>query len=270
MTQSLVTTETAIGTVLANNGSEVISQKALEKIYERLPELARAKKSIGRKNSQTTSTLMTLTLIADGPFRQMKQCLSQIGNKKDALISAHFKIQKQQVNIKKWDKEQGEMKRVLAAEARANIIRVRESAEQALKEMGMYQDLYDKIREENNIPADWDEADYEEAEVANHLHLAFRQAVQDVVVHGSISKGIAEYLEQYGVNPVVGNHLVQEWVTKQQEQCKEKNYPSVKEMHKFLDLMADTFKDEHKHCLSRMGVDKIVSADYIYREGEKK
>ena len=256
MTQSLVTTETAIGTVLANNGSEVISQKALEKIYERLPELARAKKSIGRKNSQTTSTLMTLTMIADGPFRQMKQCLSQIGNKKDALISAHFKIQKQKVNIKKWDKEQGEMKRVLAAEARANIIRVRESAEQALKEMGMYQDLYDKIREENNIPADWDEADYEEAEVANHLHLAFRQAVQDVVVHGSISKGIAEYLEQYGVN--------------QQEQCKEKNYPSVKEMHKFLDLMADTFKDEHKHCLSRMGVDKIVSADYIYREGEKK
>ena len=105
MTQSLVTTETAIGTVLANNGSEVISQKALEKIYERLPELARAKKSIGRKNSQTTSTLMTLTMIADGPFRQMKQCLSQIGNKKDALISAHFKIQKQQVNIKKWDKE---------------------------------------------------------------------------------------------------------------------------------------------------------------------
>ena len=99
MTQSLVTTETAIGTVLANNGSEVISQKALEKIYERLPELARAKKSIGRKNSQTTSTLMTLTMIADGPFRQMIQCLSQIGNKKDALISAHFKIQKQQVNI---------------------------------------------------------------------------------------------------------------------------------------------------------------------------
>ena len=43
MTQSLVTTETAIGTVLANNGSEVISQKDLDKIYERLPELARAK-----------------------------------------------------------------------------------------------------------------------------------------------------------------------------------------------------------------------------------
>ena len=77
-------------------------------------------------------------------------------------------------------------------------------------------------------------------------------------------------MEQYGVNPITGNRLVQDWVVKMNEEIDKGKYPSVTEMHKFLDEMAEIFKDEHKHCLSRMGVDKIVSADYIYREGEKK
>jgi len=247
-----------------------MSQESIQKIFDRLPELVRAKKSIGRRNSQTTSTLQTLNMISDGPFRQMKQCLSQIGNKRDALTACYFKIEKKKLAIKEWEEVDSEMSRLLTNEAQSQIARIAEGAEQALKEMGMYQDLYDKIRSENNIPEDWDEADFEEAEVSNHLHLAFRQAVQDVIVHGNISKGIAEYLEQYGVNPVTGNRLVQDWVVKMNEEIDKGKHPSVTEMHKFLDEMAETFKDEHKHCLSRMGVDKIVSADYIYREGETK
>jgi hypothetical protein len=247
-----------------------LSQESVQKIFDRLPELVRAKKSIGRRNSQTTSILQTLNMISDGPFRQMKQCLSQIGNKRDALTECFFNIEKKKLAIKEWQEVDSEMSRLLINETESQITRTAEGAEQALKEMGMYQDLYDKIMKENNIPVDWDEADFEEAEVSNHLHLCFRQVVQDVIVNGRVSKGVAEYLEQYGVNPVVGNYLTVQWVNKMQEECETGKYPSVKEMHKFLDEMAETFKDEHKHCLSRMGVDKIVSADYIYREGEKK
>lgn len=247
-----------------------LSQESLQKIFDRLPELVRAKKSIGRKNSQTTSVLMTLNMISDGPFRQMKQCLSQIGNKRDALTECYFNIEKKKLAIKEWQEVDSEMSRLLINEAESQITSTAEGAEQALKEMGMYQDLYDKIRSENNIPVNWDEADYEEAEISNHLHLAFRQAVQDVIVGGRVSKGICEYLEQYGVNPVVGNWLVTKWVDNMNSECEDGRFPSVTEMHKFLDRMAEQFKDDHKHCLSRMGVDKIVSADYIYREGEKK
>ena len=59
------------------NGS-TISDEGLQKICDRLPELHRGKKVFGRRNSQTTSTMMSLTMIADSPYRQMKQCLSQI------------------------------------------------------------------------------------------------------------------------------------------------------------------------------------------------
>jgi len=247
-----------------------MSQKSIQKIFDRLPELVRAKKSIGRQNSQTTSTLQTLNIISDGPFRQMKQCLAQIGHKRDALTEAYFKIEKKKLAIKEWEEVKSEMSNVLADEARSQIAAISESAEQALKEMGMFQDLYDKIKQKFNIPDDWDESDYEEAEVSNHLHIAFRQAIQDVITGGSVSKGICEYLEQYGVNPVTGNFLVIQWVTKINKECENGKLPSVTEMHKFLDDMAESFKAEHLHCLSRMGIEKIVSADYIYREGEKK
>jgi len=265
----IVKTEDAVLELFSGSNSFLTHEK-LQKIYERLPELSRAKASVGRRNSQTTSILQTLNMISDGPFRQMKQCLSQIGNKRDALLEANFDVQKLKIKIKEWAELDTDLSAVESAEANSKIMRIREGAEQALKEMGMYQDLYDKIRSENNIPEDWDEADFEEAEVSNHLHLAFRQAVQDVVVGGNISKGICEYLEQYGVNPVTGNHLVRGWVMSIQKECEAGKFPAVTSMHRFLDDMAETFKDEHKHCLSRMGVDKIVSADYIYREGEKK
>jgi len=264
----IVKVENAVNTLFKN--TPILSEQAVQKIYDRLPELVRAKASIGRRNSQTTSALQTLNMISDGPFRQMKQCLSQIGHKRDALIEAHFSVEEKRVKIKMWDERNTDISEVHAAKARSEIMRTQEGAEQALKEMGMYQDLYDKIRIENGISENWDEADFEEAEVSNHLHLAFRQAVQDVIVSGSLSKGICEYLEQYGVNPITGNRLVQDWVIKMNEEIDKGKYPSVTEMHKFLDEMAEIFKDEHKHCLSRMGVDKIVSADYIYREGEKK
>ena len=68
-----------------------ISKEGLQKIYNRLPELERTKKAVGRKNSQTTATLMTMTMLADSPYRQMKQCLSQINNKRNALIESYFR-----------------------------------------------------------------------------------------------------------------------------------------------------------------------------------
>ena len=83
--KSLVLSETLVNELIPNT---TISPEALTKICNRLPELQRAKSAVGRKNSQTTSTLMTMTMLADSPYRQMKQCLSQIDNKRNALM--HF------------------------------------------------------------------------------------------------------------------------------------------------------------------------------------
>ena len=86
-----------------------ISKEALQKICNRLPELERGKKVVGKRNSQTTATLMTMTMLADSPYRQMKQCLAQIDQKRNALIEAYFKIQKNKIRIKNWEESDKEI-----------------------------------------------------------------------------------------------------------------------------------------------------------------
>jgi len=41
------------------------------------------------------------------------------------------------------------------------------------KEIGMYQDAYDEIKESYNIPDDWDEEDFEKCEVEEHVKTSF-------------------------------------------------------------------------------------------------
>ena len=93
MDQNIILSKNVLGEML--NGSS-IADEGIQKICDRLPELNRAKRVFGRRNSQTTSTLMTMTMLADSPYRQMKQCLAQIDNKRNALIEVHFKTKKEQ------------------------------------------------------------------------------------------------------------------------------------------------------------------------------
>ena len=147
-----------LDSLLPTDGS--ISKEGLQKICNRLPELERGKKAVGRKNSQTTSTLMTMTMIADSPYRQMKQCLSQIDSKRNGLIESYFNTQKTKVKIAKWEESDNELDKVKAEEAKVQIEQAKVYCENAMKEIGMYQDIYDEIRESHGIPVDWDEEDY--------------------------------------------------------------------------------------------------------------
>ena len=247
------------------NGSS-ISNEGLQKICDRLPELNRAKRAVGRKNSQTTATLMTMTMIADSPYRQMKQCLSQIDNKRNALIEAHFKTKKNKVKIERWEKSGDALDAVEAEEARSQVEQMRSSAENAMKEIGMYQDIYEQIRTSHNIPIDWDEEDYEKTEIDNALRMSFRQAIQNLRSSGRIAISTGEYWEQFGVHPMVGEKLTRDYLASVDAELKENKLPSVVSMHKFLDQMVETFKDEYKHSLTRIGVDAIINHQYAYKK----
>jgi hypothetical protein len=246
--------------------SDSLDPVAVKKICDRLPELHRSKKIIGRRNSQTQSTLMTLTMLADSPYRQMKQCLSQIDSKRSALIETHFRVKKNLIKIKQWEEEGTEMSLVEADEAKSGIEESKSSIENAMKEIGMYQDIYDQIRTTHNIPEDWDEADFEKSEIDNALRMGFRQAIQNIMASGRIAISTVEYWEQFGVHPMVGEKLTRDYLASVDKELKEDKLPSVKGMHVFLDKMVETFKDEHKHSLTRIGVDAIVNHQYAYKK----
>ena len=135
---SLVISETLVNDLIPNT---TLSPEALAKICDRLPELHRAKSAVGRTNSQTTSTLMTMTMLADSPYRQMKQCLAQIDSKRNALIEAHFNVKKNQVKIKKWEESDNELDQIKAEEAKVGMEQMKSSVDNAMREIGLYQDI---------------------------------------------------------------------------------------------------------------------------------
>jgi hypothetical protein len=259
----LILSKNVLGELL--NGS-AISEEGLQKICDRLPELHRGKSVFGRKNSQTTSTLMTMTMLADSPYRQMKQCLSQIDNKRNALIEAHFRTKKNKVKIERWEKSGDALDAVEAEEAKVQMEQIKSSAENAMKEIGMYQDIYDQIRTSHNIPIDWDEEDYEKTEIDHALRMGFRQAIQNLMSSGRIAISTVEYWEQFGVHPMVGEKLTRDYLSSVEAELNENKFPSVVSMHKFLDKMVEKFQDEHKHSLTRIGVDAIINHQYAYKK----
>ncbi len=263
MTSSLVLSESLLNELLPET---TIPQEGLQKICDRLPELNRGKKIVGRRNSQTTSTLQSLAMIADSPYRQMKQCLSQIDAKRNALIEAHFTAKKNKAKIKVWIEENTELSLVEAEEATVANEEMKSSCENSMKEIGMFQDMYEQIRTAHNIPVDWDEEDYERQEIANALRMGFRQAIQNLMSSNRIAVSTVEYWEQFGVHPMVGEKLTREYMASVETELKENKLPSVQSMHNFLEKMVETFKEEHKHSLTRIGVDAIVNHQYAYKK----
>jgi hypothetical protein len=261
--KSLVLSETLVNELIPNTS---ISPEALTKICDRLPELHRAKGAVGRTNSQTTSTLMTMTMLADSPYRQMKQCLAQIDSKRNALIEAHFSTKKYKIKIKRWEETDDDLDKVKAEQARSGIEQMKSSAENAMKEIGMYQDIYDEIRTSHGIPEDWDEEDFESSEIENAIRMGFRQAIQNLMSSDRIAISTVEYWEQFGIHPMVGEKLTREYMASVHLELKDNKLPSVQSMHLFLDQMVETFKDEHKHSLKRIGVDAIINHSYIYKK----
>ena len=263
MNKELILSKNFLGNILKESS---ISEEGLQKICDRLPELHRGKKIFGRKNSQTTSTLQTMTMIADSPYRQMKQCLSQIDSKRNALIEAHFNGKKDEVKIKRLEKSDDELDNIEAEHKRVLLAELQSTAENAMKEIGMYQDIYDQIRTTHNIPVDWDEEDYEKTEIDHALRMSFRKAIQNIMANGRVAISTVEYWEMFGVHPLVGEKLTKDYLESVVLEIKENRFPNIVNMHKFLDHMVETFKDEHKHSLARIGVDAIVNHQYAYKK----
>ena len=65
---------------------------------------------------------------------------------------------------------------------------------------------------------------------------------------------------------MVGEKLTRDYMSSVSAELEAGKFPSVQSMHIFLEQMVETFKNEHQHSLKRMGLEKIVNEDYIYKK----
>ena len=243
-----------------------LSHQAVQRISEAMPEIGRAAKSFGRSNSQTTSRLMSLTMLtACSPYRVLRQCVAEIAKRQQALQEAVFNLKIDQI---KMDRLRSTGDDLDAVEADRIAVKIESSAlyiEGALKDIATFQDAYQQVRVANNIREDWDEADFEDAEVRHHTRTAFLHSYRDVMAGNRIGMGTLEYLEQFGIHPQVA---LQEAVAYYDSAAQLGGDATAEHLHAWLDAMADKYADAHMVTLNRLGLDgtSVRFSQYLTRE----
>ena len=237
----------------------------IAKIQERMVEIDRANNTTGRQNTQHTNQLMTLTMLTDSPYRRLRQCLAQIEDRRSAIESNLYEMKKGEIAFKELAEKDDELSILQCAWQKHQLKRSKIYIEGALKELAVFQEAYEEIRKNNNIPIFWDEEDAEMDEARHHIRQVFRQAFRDTQLTGHISQGNAEYLEQWGIHLQTAEAVIREYLRRTEKMISEDRMPTIDHLYEFLDKCADMFQDEYIKVMKRIGLDKIVRKDLLYK-----
>lgn len=242
---------------------KTLDTKQIEKITSRLPEFHRGSALIGHSTSQASYSLQTMTMISDSPLSRMKQCLSQINKKYQALQEAYFSIENKKLEMILLSKETDKKSILKIREYESTIDTISTSMENTLRQIGMFQNMYDDIKKSNSIPDNWTEKDFESQEISHMVKSSFRIGIQDLSATGRVSKAVVEYWEQLGIHPQMGEHRTREYLVNTQNILNENKEITINLMYDFLDEMAEEFKDSHKYALKRIGLNELGSEEFM-------
>ena len=240
-----------------------IDKKLLDKINKRLPEFNRAKSMIGHSTSQTSYSLQTMNMIDSAPLSRMKQCLSQIRKKYEALKCAYYDIEEKKLEIKKLEKNSDEESRLKISKCIAEMETTSFGMANTVRQLGMFQNMYDSIRKNNNISENWTEADYEKQEIENMIKSSFRLGVQEITATGRVTNPCVEYWEQVGIHPQVAEARVRDYFQIINDRIRNGDKVTVKDMYHFLDSMVEEFGNEWKLAIKRIGLDEIGASEFM-------
>ena len=242
-----------------------LDEKQVAKIHARLPEYHRAKTMVGHGGSQHTSTLQSMHMISDSPYSRLKQCLAQISKLYNGLQEGYFKIEAQKIEIDEFMKKTDRKSRLEVRRIESEINTHSEGMESNLRKIGMFQDMYDGIIKNNNIPENWTEEDYEKSEISNLIKKSFRLGIQDLQATGRVSKAAVEWWEQLGIHPQLAESRIRTYQVNTQNILNDLDHISITLMYDFLDEMVKEFKDTYKLALKRIGLDEIGSKDFMVK-----
>lgn len=243
----------------------------MKKISSRMPAIKKSMEAFGKKNSQTSSSLMSLNMIDSGPYRVIKQILAQINNKYAALKEAAYNhelnlIRLDEIKYEIEDSDTIGIKR-LGLEKRKILSDIDDSKiyiEATIKEIGAFQERYFEILKNHNIPENWTEKDFEDAEIKHHIVQMFKNAIRDRLV-GRANHGTMEYMEQFGIEPIVAYRLVDAFIERTYSYINDSNAPSIEERYKFYDEVYEVFKEEYKKAMKRIGLSSITYDEWLIR-----
>lgn len=249
-----------------------INQAALATVNRALPELQDKTKSyLGRSNSQSTLTMMTLTLLGgQSAYRMLRQILSETNHKKAALVQAQLQHSKLIEQINRLKNEEDEVSRSRYNKAVVDVINIETQLNNVIKDIAVLCDAYEAIKEKNGI-IDWDEEAFEKSEKRHHVRRCFEMMYRNLVTRaGTPGEATIEYCQQYGVHPQVCEKEVRKYFDEVNVMVEDGETPDANHLEDFLDSMADKYqKNPDKTCERLFGKSSIANYDYMYKNVTK-
>ena len=246
-----------------------INPQAVALVNEFLPELDEKTKFFDRNNSQSTLSMMSLTMLnGHSPLRMLRQVLAETEKRKMALAEAQVSHAQA---LKQIDKLQQKIfldpeNKIAQAKLRSAFVGI-ESMESKIN--GSFKDIATLITAYNNLKEnygieDWTEEEFEESEKKHHVRRSFELMYRNLMDGGRASTSTIEYMQQYGVHPQVGFVEVQGYITVVNELISKQQIPHSNHLEEFLDAMADKYYKESDKTTERIfGKTDITNTDIV-------
>ena len=263
----LVKQETIGFAIQSNN----INEAAVEKVSQYLPELDQKTKAFGSQNTQTTITMMTLTMLGgQSSFRMLRQILAEVEKRKGALSESqvgHAKLVREIKKLERLTAEDDDP--VLAAKYRkacVSITTLEQKINGSFKDIATLIDAYNNIKETRGISDEWDEVAFEKEEKKHHVRRCFEMMYRNLLDTGRISTSTIEYMQQFGVHPQICQKEVAGYIAYTDDRIQQGGVLHANDLEEFLDEMGDKYWEGADKTSERLfGKKDFTNKDFMYK-----
>ena len=245
-----------------------LNEKAVEKVNKFLPELHEKTRAFGSENTQTTLSMMTLTMLnGHSPYRLLRQILCEVERRKlainDQQVCYAKTVDKISSLINKEDKTRIEEIRL------RSMIMSQDTVEQkingAFKDIAILIDQYENIKKHHGI-IDWDEEAFEREEKLFHVRRGFELMYRNLIENGTAHASTIEYNQQFGIHPQVCLLETMGYIKYSQQKIEEGDRLHCNDLENFLDEMAVKYlTNVDLTCQRIFGTKDIHNYDYMYK-----
>ena len=201
------------------------------------PLVEKARSELGVHQTTVEMDLGNLQFSGETPITWISQCAAQAEKKANALHEAYWRLQKQKLKIKKLRDKGDEESNLKADEIESGMVNGEHYIKTAYEDLLHYQKTMEVIREKHNLPAELTAEDLAENSKKEHIRKAMRQALRDIENTNTISKGVSEHLEHYGIHPMTARMQVEAYRAQVRQLFENGQAPTMQHLHEWLDQM---------------------------------
>ena len=260
----LIKQETIGFAIQSNN----INEAAVEKVSQYLPELDTKTKAFGSQNSQTTISMMTLTMLGgQSPYRMLRQILAEVEKRKGALSESQVNHAKLVREIKKLeDQTDDPVQAARYRKACVNITTLENKINGSFADLATLIEAYNNIKESQGISDEWDETSFEDAEKKHHVRRCFEMMYRNLLDGGRVQTSTIEYMQQFGVHPQICQKEVAGYIAYTQDRIEQGEVLHANDLEDFLDEMGDKYWEGADKTSERLfGKKNFANKDFMYK-----